>query len=456
MHRFLAERVALPLLFRRSWPKVRRAIDGLVDAEGRSAHETRALAERRAIDAARWAAARSPYLRSHLGGGAIDTIDDFRRLPRMTKAIVRDHVEEILVEGAVRATLQRGATGGSTGVPMPYYHDEAWWVRASATALRGDQWTGWRVGDVHATLWGTPLSESPRARWTRILGEKARNQLFLPSFDLSDGNVDANLARLASARPVLVTGYASVLVAHARRVRDRGVAMPAPRAVVSAAETLRPDMRAEIESAFGAPVYDRYGCRELGMMAQECAAHDGLHLASEHVFVEIDAGGRPARPGETGEVLVTLLGEPAFPFVRYATGDLAVAADDSDPCTCGLPFPKIARVEGRLLDVLRRADGGAVSGTFFPHLMKEFPFVREFQVFQDETGSVEVRVVAADGAPDAAAVEPIVQETRRILLGLTVTVHFVDALERTPSGKIPVTRSRWTGPARSVAAEARA
>ena len=449
MHPALVERVALPVLYRRTWPRLRAEMGRLRAAEERTTGATRALWERRAIEAARAAGVHSPWFRrSYRGHGAIATLESFRRLPVVTKQDVREHVESMLRDGVDPAALQRGATGGSTGVPTPYYHDDAWWVRASAAALRADAWTGWRIGERHATLWGTPLRETRRARCARVLGERARNQLFLPGFDLSDAHVDENLDRIARARPRLVTGYASVLAAHARRVLERGLRLTPPRAVISAAETLRPATREDAERAFGAPVFDRYGCREIGIIAQECSEHAGLHVASEHVYVEIDVDGRPARPGETGRVLLTLLGAPAFPFVRYEVGDTAVAADDFAPCACGLPFPRIARVEGRLLDVLRRADGSAVSGTFFPHLMKEFAWVRAFQVAQDALGAVEVRIVPEGEALGDTA--PVLSATRDVLRGLPVRVVCAPSLERTPSGKVWVTRSMWPGPARAA------
>jgi phenylacetate-CoA ligase len=451
VHRAVALNVSLPLLYRRTWPRLRHELALLEQSETLTPDATRRLWERRAIDAARAAGVHTPFFRRrYRGHGAIDTIEEFRRLPVVPKETLREHVEEMLRDGADRRALQRGATGGSTGMPTPYYHDDAWWCRASAVALRGDAWAGWRIGEPHALLWGTPLAETRSARWRRVLGERARNQLFLPSFDLSDANVDRNVDRLRRGRPRLVTGYASVLVAYARRILEREVAIEPPRAVVSSAETLRPEMRDVVHRAFNAPVFDRYGCRELGMIAQECGVHAGLHIATEHVYVEVDVDGRPARPGETGRLLVTLLGEPTFPFVRYEVGDAAVQGD-GEPCLCGLPSPRLARIEGRLLDVLRRADGGSLSGTFFPHLLKEFPFVREFQVEQDETGAVEIRVVAEGPRPSDAAVAPIVDATRGALGDVPVRVTFVAALERTAAGKVRMTQSRWKGPARAGA-----
>lgn len=456
VNRHLVEKLAMPLVYRRTWPRLRATIATLRDAEGRSARETLVRNEIHALEAARAAGVHSPFFRDlYDGHGAIQTIEDFRRLPVMTKSHLREHCDRIVRDDADRADLVKGATGGSTGEPTPYFHDTAWWLRASAAALRGDEWTGWRIGERHANLWGTPLHESRSAKLLRTVGERARNQLFVPSFDLSRDVIDRNIDRLVAWKPRLVTGYASVLAAYAHRIVERGVEMPAPRAIVSSAETLHPPVRDLVERAFRAPVFDRYGCRELGMIAQECAVHEGLHVATEHVFVEVETDGRPARPGETGRLLITLIPPASFPFVRYEVGDAAVVSD-GEPCLCGLPYPRLARIEGRLVDVLRRADGSAFTGLFFPHLMKEFPWVREFQVVQDERGDVEIRVVVKERAPGEDARTAVVAEAVAAMgPGLHITLAIVPALEKTASGKVRVTQSRFRPAARTAAGVSR-
>ena len=114
-------------------------------------------------------------------------------------------------------------------------------------------------------------------------------------------------------------------------------------------------------------MFETYGNREVMLMATECEEHDGLHVQAENLVVEVVVrrddtdGTRPAAPGELGEVVVTDLHNLAMPFIRYATGDLATAADDS-PCGCGRGLPRIASVEGRTSDVLEDGDGHQVSG----------------------------------------------------------------------------------------------
>jgi phenylacetate-coenzyme A ligase PaaK-like adenylate-forming protein len=66
------------------------------------------------------------------------------------------------------------------------------------------------------------------------------------------------------------------------------------------------------------------------LIGSECKEHDGLHLSMETMIVELivrerDGTIRHARPGETGEVVITDLHNLAQPLIRYVGGDSAVA-----------------------------------------------------------------------------------------------------------------------------------
>lgn len=121
------------------------------------------------------------------------------------------------------------------------------------------------------------------------------------------------------------------------------------RAVLSSAEPLPGDLRAELQAAWGCEVFDHWGMTETGYGGGvECAAHSGYHLREADVLVEIAApgSGAPLPPGAVGEIVVTTLGERAMPLVRYRTGDAACWL--SGPCPCGSPLGRLGRVPGRI------------------------------------------------------------------------------------------------------------
>ncbi len=97
-----------------------------------------------------------------------------------------------------------------------------------------------------------------------------------------------------------------------------------------------PKVRANLEEAWGhAQVRDVYAMEELGVLAAECEAADGLHGFEDHFIYEVidPANGDVLEPGEKGELVVTTLRTEAMPLLRYRTGDLVIINDE--PCPCG-------------------------------------------------------------------------------------------------------------------------
>jgi phenylacetate-CoA ligase len=213
-----------------------------------------------------------------------------------------------------------------------------------------------------------------------------------------------------------------------------------PGAIVVGAEKLHQFQRELVERVFQAPVFETYGSREFMLIGAECERHAGLHLTAEHLLVEIlDDDGRPTPDGQEGNVVITDLYNYGMPFIRYANGDRAIAGFGD--CGCGRGLPTLRAVVGRRVDMIQSADGRIISGVFFPHLVKEFPAIRRFQVIQEEPGHVRFMLVA-DGLIDAdrARLEGLVRQA----LGHSTRVDFepVACIPQTPGGKLQVVINR--------------
>ena len=176
------------------------------------------------------------------------------------------------------------------------------------------------------------------------------------------------------------------------------------------------------------------------LIASECEAHDGLHTSMETMIVELvvrEAGGvRAARPGETGEVVVTDLHNLACPLVRYVTGDLAVAHEPGR-CACGRGLLKIGPVEGRVAETLHDGRGNPVSGLVFSILFALISSeAQQFQVVQHADRRITLKVVL-DGRPALAA--PIERALRdwvaKYLPGVPFAIEAVPAIPLTAAGK---------------------
>ena len=112
--------------------------------------------------------------------------------------------------------------------------------------------------------------------------------------------------------------------------------------------------RRNIEKSFKTPVFNRYGCREVGHIASECPAHKGMHYDADRLIIEIvDDEGNTCPPNTVGNIVITDLNNYVFPLIRYKIGDMGSLSDDTN-CECGCTFPKIRKIEGRSFDIIQR------------------------------------------------------------------------------------------------------
>ena len=102
------------------------------------------------------------------------------------------------------------------------------------------------------------------------------------------------------------------------------------RALVSGAAF--PKSLQEEFSARGIDAYQAYATADLGFIAYETSAREGL-VVNEDIIVEIvrPGTGDPVPVGEVGEIVVTTL-DPHHPFIRLALGDLTAVLPGSSPC----------------------------------------------------------------------------------------------------------------------------
>jgi phenylacetate-CoA ligase len=272
---------------------------------------------------------------------------------------------------------------------------------------------------------------------TKVRVDRAlRREVYLDPLHQDDGSLRRVVSCVRATHPHLVVGFTQALVLLARFVEDRRLRDWDDIPVVTGAEGLLPGDRSALARAFGPSIFETYGARETMLIAAECCAHDGLHLAEENLVVElVDADGSSSVAGEPGDVVVTDLHNYGMPLIRYVNGDVAVMAEERI-CACGRGLRKLARVHGRRADTLRDRQGVAIPGIMFHALFatKE-EIVRQFQAVQRATGEVTLRIVRGQDWAEPAF-ETIVARLRGYLSGLPLSVEFVERIEPSPSGKL--------------------
>lgn len=373
----------------------------------------------------RWAAA-------GLHPDAIGSLDDVSQFPILTKADIRAAADR-LRSNALRGPVTTKTTSGSTGVPLTIAVDDDAMAWKRAMTLRSDQWSGWRLGQRVARLWGHGAAEVGTWRdrlWRRVVLRES----FLNTLGIDRTGLKAFADLLRRRPPGLLFGHAHSLYLFAAFVRKYCPGAIRPTGIVSAAMTLHAWQRCVIEEAFGQSVTDRYGCEETSLIACECEEHRGLHLNADGVFAEVVPDDRlNARPG-AGRLLLTDLTNRAMPLIRYQVGDVVVPTDRQCPCGRGLPL--IDCVVGREADYVLTPGGMLISGiSLTDHFATEIRGAAQVQIVQEKLTFLRLRMVPGDGfGPDShRQIEALVRNTFGPRMGYAV--ELVDAIPQEASGK---------------------
>lgn len=385
-----------------------------------------------------------PFLQSHWRSagcrpGDLVRLSELARYPTITKRHITANYEGMTALPWRGRTLSK-VTGGSTGDPFRFEYTMDVYARRTAVMWRGYGWAGAGLGTRTAYLWGTGLRMGGWGGFKDRLYHGAFNRRFFDAFSLSSANIDDRIGEIAQYKPTALVGYVAPLVVLARRMIDTGRTLGGLRGVATGAEALFEPERRDIERAFGCPVFDTYGAREVMLMAAECDRHQGLHVNADHLVLEtLATDGTPAAVGATGDIAITDLHNFGMPMVRYLNGDRATYR--ADLCPCGRGLPLLASVDGRLLDLIETPDGRHVPGEFFVYAMLDWPDVMQWQVVQIARDCVQVRLVVP---------QPWTQERREKLTAkvqskagtsMRVEIVEVDEIAPTRSGKRRLTIS---------------
>jgi len=142
------------------------------------------------------------------------------RLPVLTKTDLRNQGELLLAQGIPRETLHEHTTSGSTGVSVTVYRDEPCQQFKRSTNLRCDEWTGWRLGERVAAIWGNPnIRTDWKGRLRRTLLD--RTYVYLYTLKMNEQSMQVFTEALIAKPPSLWFGLAHSLYLFASYLRAK-------------------------------------------------------------------------------------------------------------------------------------------------------------------------------------------------------------------------------------------
>ncbi len=247
-------------------------------------------------------------------------------------------------------------------------------------------------------------------------------------FPAGTGQTDLQVQTMAALRPDAYVGTPSFLRLLLEKADELGIALPSLNKASLGGEAFPPPLRA-IFAARGIAALQSYGTADLGLVAYETEAREGLVL-DEGVIVEIvrPGTGDVVGEGEVGEVVVTTL-NPDYPLIRFGTGDLSAFMPGH--CATG-------RTNRRIRGWLGRADQSAKVRGMFVHpsqvaeIVRRHPQIRRARLvvsgeMADDRMSLEIEIEGAEPEGLSARIVETIRDVTK--LRGAVAVH--------PPGTLP-------------------
>jgi phenylacetate-CoA ligase len=245
--------------------------------------------------------------------------------------------------------LKIQTSGGTTGKARPILFDPVAWEVYGVQGARSLYAAGARPGDVIQVPYTNALGSGPWNGYTSIFNWGGCVPLTTGSGVVTASELQLRYALEFGTRGWWIAGeYAGRLIdvassmnfdLHQLRTRYLCLALGAD---------VDGQFRRQLQDAWAAPVYDRYGSHEVGLVSFDCAFQNGMHVNEDTVYLEIldPDSGQIAAAGERGEVVATSLHRSVPPFIRYNVRDL-MKLYPRQSCECGLQSQKLSVHLGR-------------------------------------------------------------------------------------------------------------
>ena len=377
----------------------------------------------------------------------ITCIQDITKLPFMRKTDLRDNYPDKLVcvpkDDVVRYHVSSGTTGKPTVVAYTQGDIDNLWTEALARSLVS---CGIGKKDVLQVCYGYGLFTGGLG--LHYGGEKV-GATVIPA---STGNSERQIELAQDLESTAIACTPSYLI-HLLDVAEKmGVDIRKDtklRTAILGAEPWTDEMRKYIYEKSGIVAHDIFGTSEIsGPMFTDCSELNGIHIGADLAYVEIidPKTGEQLEPGEKGELTMTVLKKEAIPMIRYRIGDITSILEGD--CPCGRTSPRIARLSGRVDDMLIIRGINVFPSAVEHALLKNSFLTSHFMIEVSRTGRLDDMLVKVELKPDAMTdginglmeMQRIAERTLRDALNVSARV------ELCPPNSLP----RFEGKARRV------
>ncbi|WP_138419843.1 phenylacetate--CoA ligase family protein [Aquibacillus sediminis] len=353
---------------------------------------------------------------------SIRTVDDLKKLPILTKEIVKKNPEDFISNNYQGKRL-KVHTSGTTGSGLQLYcspntiHEQfaAFWRARRNVGIELGQWSGTMGGKSVV-----PQQQKKPPFW-RI--NHPGKQVYFSVYHLNEESIEAYLYEIEKRKLIWIHAYpsainliASYMNAHNRKL-DHNVKF-----ITTGSENLMPSHRQSIHKAFGVMPYEHYGQMENVAIFSEREDHK--------IFVDEDFSAVEFLPDSKSglfKIVGSSLNNYVMPLLRYDIGDIADMKETSQG-------RQVLSIDGRREDYIILSNGNKIGR--LAHVFSNMTNIYEAQIIQKNIGEIKIKIVK--GSNYGKEDESVLLNKMRLKLGDSekIALEYVDEIPRTKNGKL--------------------
>lgn len=309
------------------------------------------------------------YKKNGIGINDIKSINDIEKLPILTKDIVRENIDKILIGSKYH--MQKVSTSGTTGNALPLYQSYRSVLLEQAYVYKYRRMCGLNLGERLASLRGHLDSKTFKLRL------HVANTLYLSSYQIKQSMVEKYYKELCHFKPKAIEGYPSSLYNLCCLLKENSLKLNIPLCFTSS-ETLYDFQRTVIEETLNCKIYDWYGCTEHTIAIGEDINHNGYFEMPGYSYNEF----------KEDHIISTSFINNDFPLIRYRVNDKIILKPNYKKIKA--TDPNISYIEGRTESFIIAKDGARYSRMI---LEKGVSNIKLAQIVQTKIGEIAINLV---------------------------------------------------------------
>lgn len=362
----------------------------------------------------------------HINLESADIVSEIRKLPILTKAEVKQNIKAFESGTKLKHTIQiqtSGTTGSGMIFPQTIEAENkqwaVWWRYRIANGIKLDDWMGWFGGRKICSI------TQKRPPFWRVV--YPLRQVMFSSHHLSNLTIQKYYEVLRSRKIKWIHGYPSQIALLANLIKEAKLDKLTDLKIITlGSETLLAHQRNIISEVFAVPYFQHYGLAE-GVANISEYPQEGMVVDSDFAFVEFV-------PVDTGNnticrIIGTNYSNPAFPLIRYDTGDIATGEWISENSF------KVHSIDGRVEDVIVLKNGITLGR--LDHIFKGLIHIKEAQIIQKESDRLVFRIVKGGDYDSSKEEQKLIMEINKYLGNeISVKIEYADTIQKTKNGKL--------------------